>query len=101
MMRRSVVLPEPDGPSSASRLPDGASTLTWSSATNEPNRLLTSFTRMLMSTPKTPNHQIPIIKFQVRGPAAYEHQDVWPLEFGHWNLEFECSPRSSATLAAS
>src|SRR5438067_1338428 len=49
MMRNRVVLPDPDGPSSATRLPAGTSTLTLSRATKEPNRLLTSLTTMLMT----------------------------------------------------
>src|SRR5262245_25916614 len=48
MMRSSVVLPDPDGPSSASRLPSATSRLTLSSATNEPKRLVRLRTTMLI-----------------------------------------------------
>ena len=50
MMRSSVVLPEPDGPRSASSAPLGASMLTPFSAWNEPNRFRTFWTVMLIST---------------------------------------------------
>src|SRR5262249_3401901 len=49
MTRKSVVLPEPDGPSRASSEPLGTSRLTLSRATKLPNRLETSLTRMLMA----------------------------------------------------
>jgi len=48
MMRRRVVFPEPDGPSSASRLPPGTSRLTLSSARKRSNRLVTPVIRMLI-----------------------------------------------------
>src|SRR5258708_15190453 len=48
MMRSSVVLPEPEGPSSASSSPCFTSSLTASSATVPSNRLLRSRTSMPM-----------------------------------------------------
>ena len=47
MIRSSVVLPEPEGPSSASSEPAGTSRLTLSSAWKLPNRLLMFLTEML------------------------------------------------------
>ena len=48
MMRSSVVLPQPDGPSSATSSPVGNSRLTSSSATKSPNVLRMLRTSMLM-----------------------------------------------------
>lgn len=48
MMRRRVVLPEPEGPRRATSFPPGASTVTLSSAVNEPKRLVMFLARMLM-----------------------------------------------------
>ena len=48
MIRSSVVLPEPDGPSSATSRPRGISRSTSSSAVKLPNRLVMSRTVMLM-----------------------------------------------------
>jgi hypothetical protein len=42
MMRSSVVLPDPDGPSSATSSPVPTSSVTFRSAANEPNVLLMS-----------------------------------------------------------
>src|SRR6188474_1902686 len=41
IIRRVVVLPQPDGPSSAKNDPDGTVRSRSSTATNEPNRLVT------------------------------------------------------------
>src|SRR5579872_926332 len=51
MILSKVVLPQPDGPKSASRLPVGTSTLTRSRAENLPKRLLISLMWMLMGVP--------------------------------------------------
>src|SRR5438552_9945186 len=48
MMRRSVVLPEPDGPRSAGSVPPGTSSVTLSSARKPSKRFVTLLTRMLM-----------------------------------------------------
>ena len=48
MIRSSVVLPEPDGPSSATNSPRGTSKLTSWSAVKTPKRLLMPSTEMLM-----------------------------------------------------
>src|ERR1700689_3242227 len=48
-MRSSVVLPEPDGPSSASNSPERTSRLTPSSAAKSPKRLVTLTTEIFMS----------------------------------------------------
>src|SRR5215510_13760313 len=48
MIRSSVVLPDPDGPSNASSCPLGTSRVTSSRARNRSNRLLTLRTVMLM-----------------------------------------------------
>src|ERR1043166_7678910 len=45
-MRRSVVLPEPDGPRSASSVPPGTPRLTLSSARKRSNRFVTFVMRM-------------------------------------------------------
>src|SRR3954462_8824790 len=49
--RRSVVLPEPEGPSSATSSPESIRTETLSSPTTLPQRLQTSRTSMLMVPP--------------------------------------------------
>ncbi len=51
MMRKSVVLPEPDGPNSATSEPCGTSRLTSSSAVKVPNFLTTLRTAMLTGSP--------------------------------------------------
>src|ERR1700678_264728 len=48
MTRRSVVLPEPDGPSNATSSPDSTFRFTLSSATKLPNFLLIFLTSTLM-----------------------------------------------------
>src|ERR1700730_17238134 len=50
MMRRSVVLPEPDGPSSAINSPELTSRLTLSRAVKAPNRLVTSCKAIFMGS---------------------------------------------------
>src|SRR5262245_6677160 len=52
MMRKSVVLPDPDGPSRATSVPAGASTVTLSRTTFFPNRLQMFFAVMLMRDPQ-------------------------------------------------
>src|SRR5690349_18719566 len=51
MMRRSVVLPQPDGPSSATSFPLGTSTLTSLTAQKLPNVFVTFLTWMLTGAP--------------------------------------------------
>src|SRR5207244_1021228 len=50
MMRSSVVLPDPDGPSSASSSPDSMSRLTLSRAVKAPKRLVTSCSAISMTS---------------------------------------------------
>ncbi len=51
MIRRIVLLPEPDGPSSATSWPAGTSNETPSTAWNEPNRLRRFLTAMAKARP--------------------------------------------------
>ena len=63
MIRSIVVLPPPDGPSSATSSPDGTSKLTSLSAVNRPNVLLTFLISMaigLLKSPAKPGHSVRI-----------------------------------------
>src|SRR6202023_2301862 len=50
MMRNSVVLPEPDGPSRATSSPERISRSTWSRAVKAPKRRLTSCSVIFMDS---------------------------------------------------
>ena len=64
MMRSSVVLPQPDGPSSASSSPDAMSSDTSRSAWKSPNCLLTLRISMLMS------RLLRLVSFPLRGKVG-------------------------------
>ena len=60
-IRSVVVLPQPDGPSSAKNDPDGIVRDRSSTATNVPNRLVTSLEPQVLSPGlRRPCHQLPI-----------------------------------------
>ena len=60
MMRSSVVLPEPDGPSSATSEPCGTSRLTLSTATKSPNRLVMLRTEIPTPAPSSRRGVAPV-----------------------------------------
>src|SRR5690606_28679258 len=69
MMRSSVVLPDPDGPSSARNSPGRASRLTLSSATKSPKRLVMPESVMLISMSRV-GAVIAVAPFQ----RAFQHE---------------------------
>src|SRR5262249_52046211 len=69
MMRKRVVLPDPDGPSRATSVPAGASTVTLSSTTFLPNRLQMFLAVMLMRDPGRAGRRAPELQYSTC-PAA-------------------------------
>src|SRR2546422_970358 len=69
-MRRSVVLPEPDGPRSASNVPPGTSRLTLSRARKRSNRFVTFVMRMDTTPPPAPGGSSWTRERQARERAA-------------------------------
>src|SRR6185312_14037769 len=77
MIRRIVLLPDPDGPSSATSCPDGTSNDTPSTAWNEPNRFERLRTTIATSHPQGSSYGWPTAEQQ--WPRA---EDQWPMAEG-------------------
>src|SRR5664280_2191167 len=84
MIRSNVVLPDPDGPSSATNSPVATFRLTSSSALKSPNFLLMLRTSMLMPVPLRPFAGVQnIISDDLIAAVANHHVVVGQLAVGH------------------